>query len=1437
MIGSGLAGFGGFFMLRNFSQTPLYRIALIGALLLGLLLPAFAQGGTAPAAPAPGTTLVDPLQLQGDAIRTLPRLPQVGAWGLVSGVPATGDGNFGIQIDTPRQAVIYPTTTLLSPAAGTIEFSVKLPPAYDPANAQPRALLDSWPATGTSRIQVVLTGNKLTLNWTDDANATKTSEGTVNWAARSVHKVAVLWDVAAASLYVDGMELAKIETPKLTVREPLGIVLGNSRDFNAPSGLAVSSLRLSMAREPATPANISRIGDTIPNEELTLKMAQGYDRSLYPLLEMLKGKNLLEVPFAYALAYSDIGDTARAKQAVTPIVNDPKHPLYLQAVFLNADLLAGQQNFVDAYEQLQVLATSPDRTVSIRAQVKQAEVLYEQGNKAEAIRLIGEIIARYTDLPEINDAYLVVGMDKFKSGSFQDAFRAFNFIGIPGAPPRQSVQIGQPFEIKVADPDLNVRIADTGLPITVIADSGDEEEVMLKPAFSRGVYLGSVETALGQPKKGDGILQVRGNDKIKLQYTDRLSAEGADIKRVVALDLATDASLMTLAQSALPVYREALDYQKKNILDDRWEIVGTLPKTASKFFRNPQDGTLYKKGMRFDMSFISRVKAGQPFYAELTEPDEDITDNPDTVQLELTTGGGQKQTVTLTETGPHTGIFTALVKTTLEGQPKDGALEVKKNDTITARYLDAKPAAGTRDPVHLTRMIIQMTTDGKIACEREIIDSYNAEAKDHKVRINAVRVPNGSQVFVSLEDRDLDITEGIDKVKVSLKAESGGTLDLTLDETDNTSGTFLGSFRVATAGTTAAPDQPVLPVLAVKPGDMVTAGYVDEENMQNAPTTRTSAFRVNIAENARIIIARQVVEMPPAPDGKTLTAPPPPKISWEDTTVLVPGSLYRVTLVDGDVVPTSTAELWRKVTLKAANGAMVDVPLQGTVIGGRKEDEKTANPLGEYTTVFTGQFFARLGDTGSPLRAYFSQTGEGSLSLIDMRDDEEVSSSSLWSVPAINVQGKDAVKVIYDEPNPPQPLTIPMRVAGDGTMEVLNAKGNPLENLKPGMSFDLQVTDPNGDITAKRDTLTATLTSSINDKLTVTLTETDLHSGVFSGIVPTIYNKVAVPTNTTLEVPFDGKITITYQDTETIVGAAQARTAALITRPLADADGRLLTKVYDDPQFEVETLVRLGESLYAVGAAELDTVKKTNDGTGRTNEKLQEAARLLQEVVDRFPTSQYVVESLFLTGKIRREEKHPDAEKLFTRVIEEYPDSDFVPQALYQLVLLYYDANDIDKATEACMRLVYGFPKNSLVVDAALRIAEYYYNMKKDYLGAAFIYKRLIERFPDNPKIDLITYRMATAYYKAGLAGELSGFTYAIRFYLEFADQYKDHELADDSLYWAANAYMKQNNVRKAFTMLTKELITYPDGDMKAYATRMRDKIKDDYPNIQAESF
>ena len=94
---------------------------------------------------------------------------------------------------------------------------------------------------------------------------------------------------------------------------------------------------------------------------------------------------------------------------------------------------------------------------------------------------------------------------------------------------------------------------------------------------------------------------------------------------------------------------------------------------------------------------------------------------------------------------------------------------------------------------------------------------------------------------------------------------------------------------------------------------------------------------------------------------------------------------------------------------------------------------------------------------------------------------------------------------------------------------------------------------------------------------------------------------------------------------------------------------------------------------------------------------------------------------------------------------------------------------------------------------------------------------------------------MATAYYRAGIAGDNTSLNSAVKYYIEFANQYKDNELADDSLYWAASACMKQHDAKRAYTILTKSLIAYPSGDMRAYAARMRDKIKQDNPGIEAD--
>lgn len=1364
--------------------------------------------------PVGRTTVVDRLQVQlaGD-VRTTPKLPRAGVWGLLVGQPESSVEGAGIQIDKVEQGIAYPTIELLSGAAGTVEFSVV--PTGDVAADVNRVLLDSWPLEGAQRFLLSLQGSKLTLAYTDNANATKNIETTVNWRVKTPHRITILWNAADLSLLVDGGLAGKIGAPAVSPREPLGLVLGNSRDFQAPSRLSISDLRLSTAREAQATPDAGSDEEIVPNDEMTLKMAQSYQRGLYPLLEQLRRQNVMEVDFAYALAQADIGDFNRALQTVAPIVGNVGHPLYVPAIFLRADMLSRQNDFNGAYEQLQILAGSANADTAVRAQVRQAAVLFDQGNKAESMRLLGEIIAKYTDLPAINEAYLMIGLDRYRSGDFQNAYEALRNMGVPGSPPRLSVAVGGTLEIKVADPDLNVQLTEVGLPVVITTDGGDKENATLKAAFSKGVYLGSISTRLGDVKPGDGVLQLSGGDKVRIAYTDRVSGGGGNQQRVVNIGVATDARITMIAQSALDIYKEAQSYQAKSILGDSWEVVGVLPTTASSFFRSAEDGTLRKKGFRFDRTFLTNIKPGQSLYVELNEPDADTSKAADTIKIEVGLQNGKSVPVTLTETGPHSGIFAGAVKTAVAGKGSANVLEVATNDTITALYKDPTPAQGTLDPVRLAAVAIR-PAEGTLAVGLDVPE----DGRSVFLRVSRIS-GNNTAAAIIVEDRDIDSSDAADTVVVQMTAESGANVPVTLTETGTHTGIFNGSIKISSdeAATGAG-------VLKVKSGDRLTARYVDEENATGKPVTREYLLRANIAENAKITFLRQVVEKLVIPKGVNPASLPLPKVTWVESDVLVPGYAYRAVISDPDIVVTRPGGLSTKITLKGTTGAAVDVPLMSASQGREAAD-----------VVFSGEFFVRLGDENSPARAFYSQTG----ALVEI--DEE-KAGGLWSQPALNVQGKDTVAATYIEP-----LTVDakrnvartqtLRVSADGETRILNVQGNELEMLKPGMPFELQVVDADGDITAKRDTLKVFVTSSGGDKMTLELVETDPHSGIFSTPLKTVPGSAPASVNATaaiktLGVPFEGKVTFAYRDEEAIDGSNKVRETSLLTRPLGDAAGVLLTKVYDDPKFELETLIRLGESLYAVGAADLATTKK-EEGKGRTNPNLQDSARILQQIVERFPTSDYVTESLYLTGKIRREEqKIEEAKKMFTRVIEEYPDSDFVPQALYQLVLLHYAQNDIDNTTETAMRLVYGYPKNPLVADAFLRIAEFYYG-KKEYMTAAYVYKRLLERFPDNPKVELVAYRMATSYYRAGLAGDKTALNSAVRYYLEFSENYKDHELADDALYWAASAVLKQEQTKRAYTLLTRQLVTYSSGDMKSYAVRLRDKIKEENPTIEAD--
>lgn len=85
---------------------------------------------------------------------------------------------------------------------------------------------------------------------------------------------------------------------------------------------------------------------------------------------------------------------------------------------------------------------------------------------------------------------------------------------------------------------------------------------------------------------------------------------------------------------------------------------------------------------------LLRVDPGERVVLEITDYDEDRTNDRDTVTFQVRVNDGPPLELTAVETEEYTGIFTKEIDTT--GEPAEGKLTVKRGDRIVCRYTDAQ---------------------------------------------------------------------------------------------------------------------------------------------------------------------------------------------------------------------------------------------------------------------------------------------------------------------------------------------------------------------------------------------------------------------------------------------------------------------------------------------------------------------------------------------------------------------------------------------------------------------------------------------------------------------------------------------------------------------------------------------------------------------------
>ena len=373
--------------------------------------------------------------------------------------------------------------------------------------------------------------------------------------------------------------------------------------------------------------------------------------------------------------------------------------------------------------QFQSVVVDDNRDEKQRAEatLKMGICFYQARNYGKSFRIMREVIEKYPTSSQVNQSYYYIGLGHFQLGHYSRAITALEKVGTSVGDKDgrvEKVEAGKRLFVRIEDADLAA--LDTGQFVTVICKTtaGDEEYMKCFPV-GRNVrlVLGTIPTRLGKPVKGNGRLEVRGDDKVTVTYTDQHTADkkfdrpvnrgisvvgdgvvsvndgafGESLKGVVlgksinVQIVDPDRDLTDKAETikaVIEVFRRKTDEE----LEAETATAGGAKSSET------QDGSTkvdpFKQVDRLQITLIEariekRVKA--PIEGKSKPPE---SEDPSKTASEKSTPTAKAPA----DTGIHSGVFRTVlpISKSETGNPKDQILQALTGDIVRITYLDER---------------------------------------------------------------------------------------------------------------------------------------------------------------------------------------------------------------------------------------------------------------------------------------------------------------------------------------------------------------------------------------------------------------------------------------------------------------------------------------------------------------------------------------------------------------------------------------------------------------------------------------------------------------------------------------------------------------------------------------------------------------------------
>jgi TolA-binding protein len=204
---------------------------------------------------------------------------------------------------------------------------------------------------------------------------------------------------------------------------------------------------------------------------------------------------------------------------------------YTAHMKLGNHFLSRDRAYDQARKHFEIAAGEENRDEDQRAEatLKMGICFYQARNFGKTFAVMRDVVEKFPVSAQVNEAYYYIGLAHFQQGHYSRAIAALEKVGTALTQNDSSfekVEAGKRLFVKIEDADLAALGPNETIKVKARTSQGDEELIECFPVGRNvRVVMGSIQTQLGKPRPGNGKLEVRGDDKVKVTYTDLHTAD------------------------------------------------------------------------------------------------------------------------------------------------------------------------------------------------------------------------------------------------------------------------------------------------------------------------------------------------------------------------------------------------------------------------------------------------------------------------------------------------------------------------------------------------------------------------------------------------------------------------------------------------------------------------------------------------------------------------------------------------------------------------------------------------------------------------------------------------------------------------------------------------------------------------------------------------